>query len=89
MCFSGHGGLSLDLWFWYGICGFGLSSGHRLKLWRWLWDCGYGFAGMGLWWMSGSLVAPCNVWWVGEPISVLGVAATWVSGWGFWVDGCL
>ena len=43
---------------------------------------------MGLWWMSGSLVAPCNVWWVGEPIWVLGVAATWVSGWGFWVNDC-
>ena len=37
MGFGGHDGLSLDLWFWYEICGFGLSSvvvGHWLKLWR-------------------------------------------------------
>ena len=26
--------------------------------------------------------------WVREPIWVLGVAATWVLGWDFWVDGC-
>uniref|UniRef100_A0A2N9EDU3 Uncharacterized protein n=1 Tax=Fagus sylvatica TaxID=28930 RepID=A0A2N9EDU3_FAGSY len=43
---------------------------------------------MGLWWMSGSVVALYSVWCVGEPIWVLGVAAAWVLGWGFWVDGC-